>query len=94
MKDFLIIIGAIGLGLVRPNTLHLQHLKTGPNSNSMRVRMVAPTAGSVVSNTITLTAEAFSSAAPIARVEFYVTDPRTGVKTLIGVATNVDQGVQ
>lgn len=56
--------------------------------------MVAPTAGSVVSNTITLTAEAFSSAAPIARVEFYVTDPRTGVKTLIGVATNVDQGVQ
>lgn len=41
-------------------------------NNGVTVELVSPAPGSVVSNTITLTANASSLAGPIQRVEFYV----------------------
>lgn len=57
-------------------------------SNPVSVELLSPVAGSTVSNVITLSANATSLAGPIARVEFYVTDNTTGIKTLIGIVTN------
>lgn len=56
-------------------------IKAQPTS-PVTVEWVSPTNGSVVSGTIMLGVRASSSAAPIARVEFY----RDGI--LIGVVTN------
>lgn len=46
--------------------------------NPTTVTLLSPVAGSTVSNTITLSATASSSAAPISRVEFYMDDKLVG----------------
>jgi hypothetical protein len=50
-------------------------------ANPVSVQMLSPLAGSTVSNTITLSASASSSAAPIWKVEFYMDDHLVGTVT-------------
>ena len=73
-------------GLVLPSLLDstAQPVTNGP----VTVELLTPVAGSTVSNTITLTARASSTAAPITKVEFW--DVFNGVHTLIATVTNFE----
>lgn len=71
---------AVGLGA----PLALRALS---GSGAVAVELVSPTPGSVVSNTITLSATATSTAAPIAWVEFYADG------NLIGVVNSNNQEI-
>lgn len=59
--------------------LALPALLSGGTTSPVSVTLLSPASGSIVSNTIALSAAATSSAAPIARVEFYVDDKLVGV---------------
>lgn len=58
-------------------------LVLGQSIGPVQVELTAPLSGQVVSNTITLTAEAFSAAAPIQRIEFYVDGVLIGTQTVL-----------
>ena len=55
----------------------------GQAVSPVTVAMTSPISGQVVSNTITLTAEASSTVAPIQRVEFYMDGVLIGTKTVL-----------
>lgn len=80
LRNSLLTLAAIAAGILLGTPFPAR--SAAVTQNGVTVDLLFPAPGSVVSNTITLTAEASSLAGPIAKVEFYVDGK------LIGTATN------
>lgn len=85
MKALLVLLVTAALVAIDAKTVSVEESLTPLTSSStpspVTVTMLSPVAGSTVSNTITLSADASSLAGPIMRVEFYVDGQLVGTVT-------------
>lgn len=81
VKAITIILAAIAAGWGLPSLALIRSYRSllVGESTAVTVSLTSPTSGSVVSNTIVLSATATSTAAPISRVEFYCDGKLIGI---------------